>query len=222
MNNYIIAKNKYGQYAVPRSSTYTYTSRAILAGDVHEPQTIEYLQKKLQLGDIIHAGTCYGDFLPALKGQNTVYTFEPNPENYKAALATININSLNNIKIFNFGLSDKKQNKMLKTKDGNLGMGPRSEVNDLGDTEILVDKLDNIIKTPISAIHLDIEGYEFAALLGGREIIKKYRPDIILEIDERAVDYNDFMEKEFNYFPSEHLIYNAGPMVFVNTVYKCQ
>ena len=43
-------------------------------------------------------------------------------------------------------------------------------------------------------------------------------PIIVLEIDDRATRYNSFMEK-FGYVPQQHLIYDSGPMVFVNTVY---
>jgi hypothetical protein len=41
-----------------------------------------------------------------------------------------------------------------------------------------------------------------------------------LEIDTRAVDYNNFM-RSINYEPYKQLIYNSNEqMVFVNTVYK--
>jgi hypothetical protein len=78
--------------------------------------------------------------------------------------------------------------------------------------------IDSIGK-PISLIHLDVEGFEFSVLKGADETIRKYLPTVILEIDARAVTYNEFMKAHYNYEPMAQLIHNAGPMVFVNTVY---
>ena len=69
----MIVKNEYGTYSVPNEIHYTYTAQTIINGNVHEPTTIEYL--KSIGGNIIHAGTGFGDFLPALKNFN-VFTFE--------------------------------------------------------------------------------------------------------------------------------------------------
>lgn len=50
-------------------------------------------------------------------------------------------------------------------------MGPRSEIGDVGSGVKMV-KLDSIIPKDckISLIHLDLEGYEFEALMGVKEI----------------------------------------------------
>jgi hypothetical protein len=99
-------------------------------------------------------------------------------------------------------------------------MGPRSEMNDYG-VQVKMVKLDSIIPedVKISVIHLDLEGYEFAALNGAKEIIERDKPIIVLEIDTRAVIYNDFM-LSINYVPHKQLIFNSNErMVFVNTVY---
>ena len=100
-------------------------------------------------------------------------------------------------------------------------MGPRSEMSDIGE-EVKIVKLDSIIPKDckISLIHLDLEGFEFDALLGAKEIIERDKPIIVLEIDSRAVTYNSFMES-INYFPKKQLIFNSNErMVFINTVYE--
>jgi hypothetical protein len=99
-------------------------------------------------------------------------------------------------------------------------MGPRSEMSELGETVKIV-KLDSVIpkNSKISLIHLDLEGYEFEALIGAKEIIQRDKPIIVLEIDSRAVTYNNFMQS-LDYFPHKQLIFNSSErMVFVNTVY---
>jgi len=213
----MIVKNEYGTYSVPNEIHYTYTAQTVINGNVHEPTTIEYL--KSIGGNIIHAGTGFGDFLPALKNFN-VFTFEPNQLMYHAALETIKLNNLTNVTIYPYAIGDYDGENKLKHID-QLGqeMGPRSEIGD----GILVKqvKLDTIIpkSTKIDVIHLDLEGYEFEALKGAKEIIERDKPIIVLEIDSRAVDYNKFMES-INYKPIKQLIYNSNEnMVFVNTVY---
>jgi FkbM family methyltransferase len=212
-------KNKYGVYSIPKEIAYTYTAQTILDGDIHEDTTIEYI--KSVGGNIIHAGSGFGDFLPALKNCDKVWTFEPNKLMYESSLDTIVLNKLDNIEIFQYAIGEYDGQCVLKHIDENgLEMGPRSEIGEVGYGVKMV-KLDSIIPKDfkISLIHLDLEGYEFEALKGAKEIIERDKPIIILEIDSRAVIYNDFM-LSLNYITHKQLIYNSNErMVFVNTVY---
>lgn len=216
----ITAKNKYGSYFVPDGTEYTYTASKIIAGGIHEPETIEFIRSNARDEAIIHAGAGFGDFLPAFKDLKWVYTFEPNPSNLEAVHATISANDLKNISVLPCALGAYEGMIDLQTVD-DLGrmMGVRSEIG-TGET-VLVTTLDKVIPedVPISIIHLDLEGYEFEALNGARKIIDKWHPIVILEIDKRAVDYNNYMET-LGYYPAQHLVYDSGPMVFVNTVYR--
>jgi FkbM family methyltransferase len=213
----IKAKNKYGTYVIPEEISYTYTAQTIINGDIHEPTTIEFIQSVG--GNVVHAGAGFGDFLPALRNCNRVFTFEPNPLMYKCALQTIILNNLTNVSLYKQALGESNCKSSLKNIDeSGLEMGPRSEIGE----GIRVDmiKLDDFIVEKIDLIHLDLEGYEFEALKGAKELIKRDKPLIVLEIDTKAVDYNNFM-RLINYEPYKQLIYNSNEqMVFVNTVYK--
>jgi FkbM family methyltransferase len=227
---FTIAKNIYGFYCVPISSDYTLTSKAILNGQVHEPDTIKFIADHCGNGHVIHAGAGFGDFLPALSKacHQKVWTFEPEIENYLCAQKTIELNELKNIEIYNCALGSKQEKLFLKVRQNHQKLGVRSEMQnpvevtpseDLQLTD--VSKLDDLIPKDanISIIHLDVEGYEHEVLKGAHNIISQYAPLIILEIHSEALKYNDMMEK-MNYLPFKHLIYDAGPMVFVNTVYR--
>ena len=99
-------------------------------------------------------------------------------------------------------------------------MGPRSEIIEYG-TESQMITLDTYIPkdVKIDLIHLDTEGYELKILDGSKELIERDKPVIVLEIDARAVDYNEYMER-IGYQTHKQLIYNSNEdMVFVNTVY---
>ena len=212
-------KNKYGIYSIPKEIAYTYTAQTILDGDVHEDTTIDYIRSIG--GNIIHAGSGFGDFLPALKNCDKVWAFEPNKLMYESSLSTISLNQLDNVEIFPYAIGEYDGECTLQHIDENgLEMGPRSEIGDVGYGVEMV-KLDSIIPKDckISLIHLDLEGYEFEALKGAKEIIERDKPIIVLEIDSRAVNYNNFM-LSLNYVTHKQLIYNSNErMVFVNTVY---
>jgi FkbM family methyltransferase len=215
----MIAKNEYGLYSIPKEVVYTYTAQLILEGGVHEDTTIEYI--KSIGGNIIHSGSGFGDFLPALKDCDKVFTFEPNTLMYQSSLETISLNNLKNIEIFPYAIGSYNGIGVLKHIDEKgLEMGPRSEMGTDG-VEVKMVKLDSVIPKDykISLIHLDIEGYEFDALKGSKDIIERDKPIIVLEIDTRAVDYNTFM-LSLGYVPHKQLIFNSNErMVFVNTVY---
>jgi hypothetical protein len=83
-------KNKYGVYSIPKEIEYTYTAQTILDGNVHEDTTIDYIRSVG--GNIIHAGSGFGDFLPALKNCDKVWVFEPNKLMYSSSLSTISLN----------------------------------------------------------------------------------------------------------------------------------
>ena len=183
----MIARNKYGVYSVPKEVEYTYTAQLILEGGVHEDTTIEYI--KSVGGNIIHSGSGFGDFLPALKDCDKVWTFEPNPLMYQCSLETISLNDIKNVEILPYAIGRYDGTANLKHIDEKgLEMGPRSEMSDYG-IKVKMVKLDSIIPkdVKISLIHLDLEGYEFAALSGAKEIIERDKPIIVLEIDTRAV-----------------------------------
>lgn len=229
-NEFIVTENQYGKYCVPVSSSYTYTSQVILNGDVHEPDTIRFIADNCGDGHVVHAGTGFGDFLPGIANscKATIWTFEPNQENYFCAKRTIELNKLTNINPFNLGLGKEQKKSFLRVEQNKKKLGPRCEVYESeehlqpGELEsIEIVPLDSIIPqdTKVTIIHLDVEGYEQEVLNGAAEIINKNSPLIILEIHKEAVRYNEFMQS-IGYSPIKHLIYDAGPMVFVNTVYK--
>ncbi|HMK88890.1 MAG TPA: FkbM family methyltransferase [Methylocystis sp.] len=223
---YTIAKNKHGLYCVPKSSAYTYTSKTILGGRVHEASTIRFIIENSKGLDVIHAGAGFGDFLPALsKGcSGNIWSMEPNYENYLCAKKTIELNDIHNVHLLNCGLGEVCSNKYFKIKENGRSLGPRTVIADSVEFDSNLQKceiftLDELMPLPnVSILHLDTEGYEFEILKGATKLIEICNPLIILEIDSHALKYNEYM-RSIGYKPSRQLIYNAREMVFVNTVY---
>jgi len=221
-----IAYNRYGGYCVPLSSQHRPAAQAVLGGGVYEPQTIEYLSARCGSGDIVHAGTYFGDFLPALSKSVAdgacVWAFEPNEENYRCALITLAINDLHNVRMTHAALGAEGAAGELITTDAGgraLGGGSRlwtegpAAVDSLQSVPLLA--LDDVIPTDrqVSIIHLDVEGYEERALMGALRTIERCRPTLVLEtVPERSWLAESILA----------LGYRIGPKLHLNTVLKSE
>ena len=97
---------------MPLSSFHRPAAQKILSGDVWEAETIEFMSVNAPEGDIVHAGSYFGDFIPALsrsrKSGAKVWVFEPNPENFRCAKITIYINELENVQLIKACLGAEK------------------------------------------------------------------------------------------------------------------
>jgi len=194
-----IAYNKYGGYCVPLSSHHRPAAQKILSGAIYEPETIEFLMSHCNDGDIVHAGTYFGDFLPALSRScahgTKIWAYEPNSENYQCALITSYINGLQNVELTHAGLGERPASLAMVTADSRgkvLGgasymttsyMPTRKNV--LGSTEEMVQiiAIDEMVPSSrkVSIIQLDVEGYEKQALSGALKTIQRCLPIIIVE-----------------------------------------
>jgi len=104
----------------------------------------------------------------------TVYTFEPDWLNFYCL--NLNVPNSNVIKS-QACLGNEHKLVSLNVKEVNRGKNFVS-----GGGIYPVYKIDDLNLNQCSAIQLDIEGFEYYALLGGIETIKKYKPVIVLEI----------------------------------------
>jgi len=184
-------QNKYGRYHVPDGVRRRPAVRAILSGQVYEPDTIDFMCRHAGKGDIIHAGAFFGDFLPALSQSVApgakVWAFEPNPANFDAAQKTVALNTLKNVELANAALSNRRQNLLMQThKPDGLPLGGASRIvsgEGKGVTPVQSVMLDYTVPLDreISILQLDVEGHEKAALRGAYHIIQTWRPILILE-----------------------------------------
>jgi FkbM family methyltransferase len=188
--NCLIGRNEFGVYCVPKAAAHRPASRAVLAGKVYEPDTIAFLRGNAAGGDIIHAGTFFGDFLPALASvANHVWAFEPNPANHECALETINRNNLENVSLVHAAVSDEGGEVRLKVK-GSFGrdLGGASHLvasSDTRATAVPAVRIDDTVpdSARVTVLHFDVEGHETPALTGAMETIRRCRPIIVLETD---------------------------------------
>lgn len=85
-----------------------------------------------------------------------------------------------NAKLRTWGLSEKSERLLIKDTSENSGM---SHIDPNGDHKIWVQQLDREyhIPFPIDFIKLDCEGYEYFALKGAEQILRRDRPFVLVE-----------------------------------------
>ncbi len=178
-----------GVYFVPKYAEHRPACKAILDGDLYEPETHDLIDKILHLkrGSIVHAGTFFGDMLPtfARSCPATVYAFEPVLESYILAKLCVEANSLENVFILNAGLSDRISIAQIDTGStvGNH-LGGGSTLSDEGQCVGLVT-IDSLDLQDLVVIQLDVEGHELQALHGARDTIERSSPIILIEDVQR-------------------------------------
>ena len=220
---YCVGENQYGRYCVPLSSSHRPAAKAILAGEAYEPQTIEFILAHVGEGDVVHAGTYFGDFLPAISGACAagarVWAFEPNPENCRCAAMTCRMNELKNVDLRQAALGAAAGYGFLQTADPTgralggasrvLAGGAESAVRHV--EKIPIVSIDEIVTSSriVSIIHLDVEGQEREALSGALHTIRRSLPILILE----NLPANEWLSTNIL-----SLGYRAGPRLHANTV----
>lgn len=216
----VLYRNEYGQYSVPDGLDHRPAVRLVKAGQVYEPQTIQFMRDHAGTGDIIHAGTFFGDFLPGLSGAMAsdarIWAFEPNPDSHAHAARTIAMNGLANVTLTHAAVSNTDGVIRFQTRDaqGNpLGGHSRFVTADGPGVESVPSiRLDNVVPEDrqVSILQLDVEGHERAALEGAMEIITRCRPILILE---------EFRYKRWIKAKLGHLGYELRQKVHANRVF---
>ncbi|PKP05222.1 MAG: hypothetical protein CVU11_00760 [Bacteroidetes bacterium HGW-Bacteroidetes-6] len=128
--------------------------------------------------------------LPFSKKASKVFAFEPSSANFIRLKEHVELNQIENIELVNKGLGNKETTLLLETiDDSNPGMNrirkTNTPKNNCEKVEIVtIDKFVsdyNIEK--VDAIKIDIEGFEMKAILGAKQTLQKFRPIMLIELD---------------------------------------
>lgn len=181
-----------GDYFVPKYAEHRPASTAILSGDLYEPETHTVIAKILaeRGGDLIHAGTFFGDMLPTFSRacSGIVYAFEPVLENYILAKLCLEANNLENVLLLNAALGSEISVAKIDTGSANeTHRGGSSTISSEGQLtgQITIDCLG---LANVTVIELDVEGHELYALQGARETIERSAPVILIEDNNGECD----------------------------------
>src|SRR5207237_10140808 len=167
----VIAENAHGFYCVPRAAVQRPAALKIINGEVWEPETIDFVVRHCVDRSVVHAGACFGDFLPAvsraLVADAVLYAAEPNPENHASSLWTVRINGLRNVKLFRGALGRSASTADIIVKDeagqslgGWCSVGaPTAQIGAGGRVTAQVQSTDHLRRRcEVGTHHLDARG----------------------------------------------------------------
>ncbi len=116
-----------------------------------------------------------------------VYAFEPLPTNLKYLFKHLELNRTRNVEVFGMAISDLCGIASFATEESG-GMG---YLEDGGNLAVQVSTLDALVHEEKIAspdyVKMDIEGAEFAALIGATECFARHRPLLFLATHGKQV-----------------------------------
>lgn len=126
------------------------------------------------------------------KGFEHIYSFEADPENYKKSKKLLE--PLGKCELFNYGISDVNKKVYFSSEAFEtsciISREEAEKRNFEGVTEIETVALDDILKGKrVTFIKMDIEGAEYEALLGARQLIKENRPRMAISVYHKFEDF---------------------------------
>ena len=169
----------------------------------------DFFKKNIKEGDVVidlgaHIGyfTCLFAQLVGKSGK--VFSFEPEPNNFKLLKKNVEVNGYNQVTIEQKAVSDVKD--MIKMYISNSPKDHRIYDTHDGKESIEIEsiRLDEYFKDfnkKINVVKSNIQGADFAAFQGMKSTIEKSKLNIIL-----ALEYNPAMIKEFGSGNSEEFL----------------
>lgn len=174
----------------------THTCMVIPQEVLRLPQYLELVPKRRT---VIQAGGNVGVYPLALsKIFERVVSFEPDPDNWECFLANFDGKDVESCVVAeNKALADTRKTVgtyRMERERGNYGA---TQIKDGGDIEAIT--IDAYGFTDVDFLFLDIEGYEYPALLGAKDTIAATHPTISLELKNLGLTYGypDRMCDEF-------------------------
>jgi FkbM family methyltransferase len=141
-----------------------------------------------------------------LANKGKVYCFEPQPLIFNVLSTNILINGATDIvNQYRLGLSDKEDIEVFTSMDNpgvtmaadTINWGGRGFTEKDGNETALTTTLDSFNLSQLNFIKLDIQGFEYKALMGGINTIKNNMPTIFIEnYDGRCGDDIEVQKRE--------------------------
>jgi len=129
---------------------------------------------------------------------STLWAFEPLPGNQPWLQRNIAANGLENVRVEACALATARGVAFMKVEQGGSGSGA---ILDEGEIEVPVRVLDDFaFPGPVSAVKIDVEGYELQVLRGATKLLDRDRPVILGEfsaiwLHDRGENLDEFLEE---------------------------
>lgn len=131
-----------------------------------------------------------------------IIAFEPVPVTYNKLCRNINLNSFTNITLENIALG-KEDGELIMVMPSPFNSGAFRALTEANKNEAKIKvkqtTLDNYLTSNnknVTFIKIDVEGFEYNALLGAEETIKKYLPILFIELSDSNLRSQGYSAKE--------------------------
>lgn len=173
-------------FQIEINPTNGYLDAQIHARGLYEPHIIETMNKYIKTGDVcIDIGANIGHHTILMSHfvgtSGHVFAYEPIPYLRDQMSRSLSINSIHNVTLRDVALSDSEGEMTLYLRKGNIGGSSLVEGIDTEELPVRVTTLDMQHMGKVTFMKIDVEGYEYHVLLGGKKIIETHRPTIIFE-----------------------------------------
>lgn len=163
-----------------------YLDAQIHARGLYEPHIVAMMKEHIKEGaTCVDVGANIGHHTILMShftgNEGQVFSYEPIPYLRDQMSRSLAANSIHNVTIHDVALSDKEGEMTLYLRRGNIGGSSFVAGIDTDELPVRVTTLDKEHTGKVDFMKIDVEGYEYHVLLGGQELIEKYRPTIIFE-----------------------------------------
>ncbi|MEM1988580.1 MAG: FkbM family methyltransferase [Candidatus Woesearchaeota archaeon] len=141
--------------------------------------------KRLEGGTFIDCGVCKGDSILVFQQYKPkkIIGFEPDEKNYRDAKVVIYKNKINKVILIKRGVGETEKEVLFNSESDGV-----SSISDQGNQKIEITTIDSL-NEKIDLIKMDIEGYEYNAILGAEKTIKKYKPVLSISLYHTPRDF---------------------------------
>ena len=136
-----------------------------------------------------------------LASKGKIYSFEPVPFLFQRLKTNVELNNFQNISLNNLAISDKQEELFFESPTNNNSSGISLNKEKSASSSIVhsttIDTFvteNNIEK--IDFMKIDVEGFENFVINGGTETLKKMKPILFIEIDNKNLQKNNSSEQK--------------------------
>lgn len=130
-----------------------------------------------------------------------VYSFEPVPFLYERLTTNVGLNTFKNIELHNLAISDNSDDLFFEApKNRNSSGISLTKENSNTSMRVASNTLDEFVSSKqiekIDFIKIDVEGFENYVINGAKQTLKKFKPMLFVEIDNRYLIPKNTSEKK--------------------------
>ncbi len=157
---------------------------------VYGQQEKAFLGLKPSLGDVVldvgaHIGSYTLRYSKMVGSQGKVIAFEPEPDNRRILNWNIRLNKAGNVSVRSEALGNfhgKARLKLSVHAGVHSFVRTSSEIRQTGEILVPVMRMDELDMGRVNLIKVDVEGYELEVLRGAEELIRRFKPNLQIEV----------------------------------------